>query len=672
MAEAPDNQKVLEPLTQAEERRVHTPIDPWDDTFAAKIVKQDFEGAENYRTQNHDWRWRAADEAYLAWVAQKYWPGTRVPRSSLGVFVALEQVESLLPKLLSSIFADNPWFDAEPRPGTSPAESRAVRELVLAQMDDTNIRETVRRALKSGLIYGNGLVEVCQEYYEEELPHFVQTFEPVKRDFNLGPLGVVPVVVDVKRVVKETKVKNVINRPLVRYLSLKDFYIDSNCPGPVAQEARFAIKRVPATVDELDALREQPGFKIPDRLVLHALAQLKPATQGDVTKASGEQMRQGFWSPAEDTSADPGSKRIEVLQYWTKRRLVWLANRSHVLYNIPNPYGFIPFFNAFYIDVLDRFYSLAVTDIVEGEQHLIQSILNGRVDELALALHPTRIKRRGLSIPAYQLRRRPGQLIEAENPREDVVTEEVQNVTAQAFLEVDAADRRVQKATGVTDLAMMGTPATQGNAAARTATGVNVQAQASFSRAQYLVENNENTFIEPILEAVHTLNVRFLDPNQVQEIMGSEGEAIRIDPLSVKNARVKFAMRASARMQSRLSLLQTFPLLAQVLLNPEFMQLLAQQQGKVVDVEELSTMLLDATGYRKRHGIFRKLQPQEQAGLRQPPPEELVRVQMQRERLAGQREEGEASRENELIKEAMAGAFKMSSEAGRRTNGGKE
>ena len=84
-----------------EDKNVLTAAEPWSDSWALDRVKQDFNLAENYRTASHDWRWRNADELYLAWCSQKYWEGTRVPRSSLGIYVALQQIESLLPKLIS-------------------------------------------------------------------------------------------------------------------------------------------------------------------------------------------------------------------------------------------------------------------------------------------------------------------------------------------------------------------------------------------------------------------------------------------------------------------------------------------------------------------------------------------------------------------------------------------
>lgn len=650
-----------EPLTDAEREQVTLPPDKWTDSYAGKVVVADFNKAAQYRNQNHDWRWRTADELYLAWVDQKYWEGTRVPRSSLGIFVAMEQIESLLPKVLSSIFAEYPWFDIVARPGTTPEEARASADLILQQAEDSNLREQTRRIIKSAFVYGNGIGELDWKYEEVDRVKYIAKYIPKRKkvthplygDMNV-PTG------EFKRKVTEEVTTDVINQPELKYVSLKDFYIDPNCPSPIVQDARFAIKRVYMSIDELKETAEEfPEFNLPDDATLVAMANNKPTSFGDQTKLGVEVVRGGSWQPQIDTSVDPAARRMEVLIYTTKERLVWMLNRDAtkgVVLNIANPFGFINFFNVHYVDVLDRFYAVAVTDVVEGEQRLITSVINGRVDELALSLHPTRIKRQGLSVPAYQFRRRPGQIIEAQDPKNDIVTEQVQNITQQAVFEVEAAERRVQKYTGVTDLAMTGMPGGgMGNSASRTATGVGAQVQAAFSRIQYLVENIEGQFLEPLLSAWQTMNMKFIDPNELITILGQqEGKAIVIDPIHVKNANVKFTLRASARMQSKAAIQQVLPLVMQTLLNPEFMQVLTQYKKKV-NLLEVFNMLMDGTGYRQKYSFIEDMTQDEIAALNQPSPQQLMDAKMQQDRLEANAENTDLKQSGDMMKTVVKG-----------------
>jgi hypothetical protein len=55
-----------------------------------------------------------------------------------------------------------------------------------------------------------------------------------------------------------------------------------------------------------------------------------------------------------------------------------------------------------------------------------------------------------------------------------------------------------------------------------------------------------------------------------------------------------------------------------------------------IDIKELAMVLGDATGYRMERGFFRKLTPQEQQAMQQPPPEMMMKDKMQQEKLQAQ------------------------------------
>jgi len=659
-----------EALTTAESEKVHQPIDPWADNFALKIVTQDFDAAAQYRGMQHDQRWSNADELYLGWVTQKYWQGTRIPRSSLGSFLVYEQVEALLPKLLGQIFSDPSWFEAAPFPNTTAAAGRATRDLMLAQAEPMRIREEMRRIVKSILIYGNGIGELGWIHSEKMRRRPWIVYEPVmgvRRHPLTGQPIEMPIGTKRRTVIKE--IKEVENRPFFSYVALKDFYVDPNTPSPHLWDARFCATRSNKTVDYVDSLRGQTGFRIPDKLELLAMAKGKPSAQADQTKALTEAYRRGSWNPNLDYSSDPGAKTIEVIAYWTADRLVWVFNRDHVGFNSANPYGFIPFYNGHYSDVLDRFYAMGIADVLEGEQRLQQGIINGRVDELALSLHPQKIKKRGTSVQGGVYATRPDQTFEAEDPSKDFVQLFPPNVTQQAFIEIQASDNRAQRRTGVSETTVMGVAPSMGNSANRTATGVNAQQAASSQRAQYAVENIETGIIEPMLAGWHFLNTTNLDPNQPLQFLGKEGELIRIDPAAIINADIKFAMRASSRMRSKQAMMQVFPLLAQTMLNPQFLELLASQQKLTIDVNELGQILLESFDYKPRGALFRPLSQEEIQSQKQPSPDEQLRERMQVARLDSAGENTETQAMANIVRQIIASAKDHLGEEGE--NGGK-
>ena len=620
---------IPDPLPQNQQTKILTADDKWSYDYARRVVRSDFAYAEAYRTHAHDWRYRNASELYLAWAGQRYWDGTRVPRSSLGIYVVFEQVESMLPKIVAAI-TDPEAYEFYAQRSDQADHALAWKRLVLGQLSEIGFREHIRRALKSSLVYGNGILETGFEDYYNETVQFSRSHTVGRMlTFPHPLLGNIPIPTDTQENYSRATHKDKKKRPYLRYTSLIDSYVDPNCEGTTLQDPTcgYYIKRVYMRAEQLKALKSNKDFDIPDDATLAQYSKAKTTANQDVTKLSAELFRYNMWNPAMDYSGDPSQKRIEVIEYTTKDRKVWLLNREHPAYNKPNRYGKINFWSFSYADVLDRWHSLAISDVAEGEQRLQQSIINARVDELALSIHRPMVKRRGVTIPAYQLKVRPGVVIETETPDGDIKQLEVQNITQQAFVEVAASESRVQGITGVTDVAATGAPSS-GNSANRTATGVNTQSSATQDRMRYYIENAESTVIEPILNEWILLDKKFLDVKEAAHWLKTDPDFKNLDPLDVMNCVVYAECMGSTKIAARMGFLQILPNLAQTWLNPEMLQLLAQQQKKTIDAEEFMRMSMDAINYSPRNPLIVDLSPQQIQAMQQPPPAERLKGQI--------------------------------------------
>lgn len=624
------SETAIAPLTDKQEMTVHDPTEKWSDDFALKVVMADFHAAENYRTSNCDWRWTEHDRLFLAWADQKYWEGTRMPRASMAVHVAFEQVESMLPKLIGGLFSDDPWFQAG-RVGDTTAEQAAQwRDRLDDQLNRTGIREVADLAATSALIHGDGIMKLSWQLEEKERLVWI----PRMQQSVMGQ--------GYERVLDKRTVKYMDNRPDLEWVPIKDFYIDPNCISHnLHRHARYVVHRKLVTVDDLDALRDREEWKIPPIDTLIRWATQRSSVQGDITKGAVEAFRMGSWNPGMIQTADPGGKYIEYLEYCTDNRMVVVCGREKAILNVPNSYGFKPYYHLYYSKVLGRFYSQGVCDVIEGEQALQSGLLRGRLDEIALTLHRPMVKKLGVKMPAYSQRVRPGQMWEAEKPKEDIVFMDAPNTLQNAYIETSASEQRVQKITGQNDLYASGTPSSAGNAAARTATGVGAQVQAASSRIQYLVSKWQDEAFEPMLNHLVTLNHMF------PPLGTAEGDTIAMSKVNVW-------MRAAAKMKAQSFLLQTFPLVFQAMANPGMAQELALT-NEAINWREVLRVVSDMTGYREFADLIRPMSQEEQEARKQPPPEEMMRQQMQRERIQGQQmiqrerllAEGELEREKQ-------------------------
>src|SRR5476649_2058535 len=70
------------------------------DEIALALVNSSYERYRVWRYRNHDLRWNTDDALFVGWMPQRRWEGTQVPRSSLGVPISFDQIESAYPVIM--------------------------------------------------------------------------------------------------------------------------------------------------------------------------------------------------------------------------------------------------------------------------------------------------------------------------------------------------------------------------------------------------------------------------------------------------------------------------------------------------------------------------------------------------------------------------------------------
>ena len=86
-------------------------------------------------------------------------------------------------------------------------------------------------------------------------------------------------------------------------------------------------------------------------------------------------------------------------------------------------------------------------------------------------------------------------------------------------------------------------------------------------------------------------------------------------------------------MAARAGFLQIFPQLTQTYLNPELLTLLAQQQQKTINAEEILRMLAEAINYTPRQPLIQDMTPQQIQQQNQPPAEAQMQMATQQAQM---------------------------------------
>lgn len=584
------------------------------DAVAKQLVLRDLNRAEYYLlAKGMTVEWDRDDRLYLFRVPQAFWEGSSVPRASLGIPLAYEHIESLLPQTMNALFADKPPFLARPRPKTSMDAARATQAILNFQLDNMKFRETVRLVAKEAYVYGTGVMKLGWRRYKKKVR--VRERKEPKTSIQVNGL---PASYQSKGTAKlvERYQEITVNEPYAEKVHIRHIIVDPALRVPDIREAGYVIHREYLTVEDLEKLRDQPGYTLPATEELQSLFD-PPKESPERSLLEGRQttsvLNTGISSldinmefkamPRwQEATADPNRQVLEVLEYWTKDRCIVILNRKLCIKNDVNEFGEIPFRSVCFSDVLDSFYGLGIVRLLAGEQRLQQGVINSRLDDLSLRLSGTFLRKRGSNTPTQQLRLRPGGIIDSDDDKGVQMIEYPPAIT-DAFAEVEASDARAQRRTGANELVTQGSQ--QGpSSITRTATGMNTLAAGVGARAGYFIDFISDLLFVPALEFFHECNSRWLDEEQVSKILTDElAQDFEGEAMEIINARLKFEMLASAKMRAKQMMAQNLPIIMNFFLAAPVQGAL-QDAGKKVDFAELAQMVFDVSDWPGRQSLI--------------------------------------------------------------------
>lgn len=578
-----------------------------EDEAALRLVLKDLNLAEYYvLAKGMTVSWDRDDRLYLYRMPQAFWEGSSVPRASLGVPLIFEHVESLMPQIMSALFSDNPPFDVTAKKKTLPETARAIRTLIAAQLRAMGFEEQTRLGIKECLVYGTGVWKFG--FCEKEGHRLKYKYADVPEAQAAG-LGVVLLPNKGSQTIQEEIERYTYHEPWLERVHIRFVVADPGLRVPDIRCAKYVIHRTYPTLEELEDLRNQPGYKLPAKEFLASLYRppresperslLEGRSTSSVlnTGVSSLDINMEFKAMPrwQDSSRNPNEQPLEMVEYTTESKVITALNRKLCVKNDVNPLNKINYFSISFADVLDSWYGLGISQLLAGEQRLQQGVINSRLDELALRLSGTFLRTRGANTPTQQLRMRPGGIIDTDDVKGIQMITYPPAVT-DAFTEVEASDSRAQRRTGANQLVTQGTAPSSGQLG-RTSAGVSTAVGALGARIGYWMDQICDLMFLPFLEAVHQMNCQWLPKEEIEDFFDSElNEEFSGSALDVKNANLKFEILAGSKLRSRMAMLQLAPQLVQLLQLAPVLDAIGDQQKKV-DWPEMIQCLLDATDW---------------------------------------------------------------------------
>ena len=595
------------PISFAHEiKAAEVPLPPQlpENDIVRDLVLKDLQRGEYYLlAKGMSVEWDADDRLYLFRVPQAFWEGSSVPRASLGVPLIYEHIESLMPQVMSALFADNPPFEAVSRPKTKQNAARASKDIINYQLDVMKFREELRKCIKEMFVYGTCYMRLGWRRYKKTVFKRVRRGTPTVTMTNGLPVksyenG------DGKWMTKSEQVW--VNEPYCESVHIRYIIPDPKLRCPDVRKGGFLCHREYMGVEALEkAFRHIPGNMLPPTDYLKSLFD-QPKESPERSMLEGRSttsvMNTGISSldlnmefkampRYQEATSDPNRQELEVVEYWTETQHYVLLNRKLVIINEKNTFGEIPYRSCCFTDVLDSFFGIGIARLLKGEQRLQQGVINGRLDDLSLRLSGCFIRLRGSNTPAQQLRLRPGGIMDADTP-DGIKMIEYPPALADAFTEVEASDSRAQRRSGANELITQG--GQQGpSSITRTATGMNALSAGVGARLGYLIDFVCDLIFIPALEFFQECNSKWLDEETISSILTDELEHdYDGDMLDVVNANLKFHMLAASKAKARQALAQNLMPMLQVFQQQPVLEAM-QAQGIVVDWVEIAQAVAD-------------------------------------------------------------------------------
>jgi hypothetical protein len=590
----------------------------WEDVPALRLVVKDAARAENFE-KSKQWvmGWTQASALYQSPFETAVWPGTQVPRANVPFFTLATAVNGLTPNILSGLFYEDPPFLAQELPGTTSQQARAWSALIGFQLGDINFREECRLGITNVVLYGTAIWKWGWETFTKKRKLYVRNSNPVAIPNVVDPTAPPFQLSDDEDIEVET-IEEVIDRPTFEHITnLGHVLVDPGLDRPDIRRAKYVVHRMYMTWNDLDKLRERPGYDIPSREKLLELffpsRELPEADAGEMPSALGslDTKSEPRW---DITTEDPFEQPLEVLERWDNEKYIVVLQKKIVICNDDNPYGEIPFLSIGWWDVPQAFWSMGLSKTIGSEQRLQQGITNTWLDQASLNLNGVFVRVRGKNVQTQNLRISPGKIIEVDNPADFKPLDRTPAVP-EAETHLSLSQARTELVSGAGEAATgVGGSSAHSNLA-RSAAGANLIGGGQASRVSDFVEKFSNQVFVPFIYHVMEMDKALLPVSTMKYILSEELQHEFMtkgptDVIQLLNARVKIDISAGAKLATRRSMAQALPILTQFLQQPAVIEGL-QAQGMKIDVKEVLRMLFESSDWKNYNDVIVPMSPEE-------------------------------------------------------------
>lgn len=431
-----------------------------------QYVVDQFNASKNWR-DSQETRWKRFYKLY-----RSYRDGEDTPyKSNIFVPYIFSIVETVVPKMLGTIFNTRPIISVVPRNGMSEGMSRLLERLLEYQLDEDQLEffSKILEFFKECAIYGSSFAKIIPKFHDDELVSF--------NYIDVEPIDL--------------------------------FHVFPDCRATSIRRMKHIIQLSYVDYDELERLGRQGFYK--------NVSEMMDKIEGLINVDEYKKKRLTSVGILDEYGWDGARKVIEVLEYWDREYIYTVGARQVVLKKEKNPFGgLLPFIMARYVPVQHELYGIGIPEISESLQTELNDVRNQRMDNVNLIINRMFVANKYADIDFDSLVSYPGNVI-LTNDVSAIQPLDTRDITKSAYMEEDIIKKDIDNATGEWEYSRGATPPRR-----ETATGIVRLQQASNIRFDTVVKMLEFTVLRSIAKMFLWLDYHFMEPETFAKIVGPE------------------------------------------------------------------------------------------------------------------------------------------------------
>ena len=617
-----DSQKGLSDLTPKD---YNTQGDLTNKSAEVNLVIGAASKAESYlQNKQYALLWRDSDLLFQSPRPMSVYENTYILEPNVQRFTVAKCINSIVPQLYKGLFYTDPPMVLRPRPGTSQNIIDAKTALFSSILDECKFKTETKIGLEQMAHLGTGIWKWGIKYKTITTKKRLPTASKVQS----GPVGYTSTTM-----IPEDKTPNIkietrtVPRPYIESRPIDRVLVDPHTSFGDIRQADWAIdqrfmdfyqfqelfKGISALPDEHP---DKAGWAIPSDGELKDWF-MPPTDAG----TSGESVTQqaayvkGVVHHAEDINVqvtpDILAKKLEVLEYWDKKRKIIVVQRKRKLYAGKNPFNVLPFLSANWWNRPRAFYGMGLGLIVGQNQRVDQGTINAILKILSFGVNPIYLRRRDANTPPQMIRTGLGRILSVDGEIDKAFgLLESPKVPGDVWSALAESEKATESSSGADAQLVQGSSAGPRSSMGRTATGAANLAGASATRLDGPLDNFIEQVFKPWLYILDMLVFEYFSDAEIFRILGNEmGKDYELDLEAFHCGAVEYEVLAGASLAAKRIMAQSMTLLVQLFETPAIQEQLADINEEYIDFKEIIKMMMEASEWKNINDIIKPLTP---------------------------------------------------------------